>query len=86
MISVQEATSIILSHLWTPKTERVELSSAVGRTLAEPILADRDFPPFNRVSMDGIAISAKAFQSGRSQFEIEGIQAAGIPPLKFRIT
>ena len=82
MISVQEATSIILSHLWTSKTERVDLGNAVGRILAEPILADRDFPPFNRVSMDGIAISANAFQYGRLEFAIEGIQSAGMPPLK----
>ena len=82
MISVQEATSIILSHLWTPETERLDLGNAVGRILAEPISADRDFPPFNRVSMDGIAISAKAFQNGRSEFAIAGTQAAGMPQLK----
>ena len=82
MISVQEATSIILSHLFKAKTEAVELTNAVGRILGEPVFADRDFPPFNRVSMDGIAISAKAFQNGRSEFAIESTQAAGMPQLK----
>ncbi len=82
MISVQEATSIILAQLFKSKTEKVELTNAVGRILGEPVFADRDFPPFNRVSMDGIAISAKAFQNGRSEFEIEGTQAAGMPQSK----
>jgi len=82
MTSVQEATSIILSHVFLPKKEEVELAIAVGRILGEPIFADRDFPPFNRVSMDGIAISIKAFQNGQSEFAMEGIQAAGRPPLK----
>ncbi len=82
MISVQEATSIILSHLFISQKEEVELANAGGRILGEPIFADRDFPPFNRVSMDGIAISIKIFQNGRSEFSIEGIQSAGKPQLK----
>lgn len=45
--------------------------------MKEDILADRDFPPFNRVSMDGIAISYDAFKNGQRTFDIEGIQAAG---------
>jgi molybdopterin molybdotransferase len=57
----------------------VDLSLAIGRVLAETILADRDFPPFNRASMDGIAISFESFQNGKREFVIEGIQAAGEP-------
>lgn len=49
--------------------------------LAEPLAADRDFPPFARVSMDGIAIDYGAFSSGRRQFPVQGIQAAGMAPL-----
>lgn len=81
MISVQEATSIILSHLWTSKAESIDVNRSAGRILAEPIFADRDFPPFNRASMDGIAIHFKSFQNGRRQFTIESTQAAGTPQL-----
>ena len=34
-------------------------------------------PPFNRVSMDGIAVKTSVFESGRRDFMIENIQAAG---------
>src|SRR6478736_9044329 len=86
MISVQEATSIILSHLYPAKSEVVPLGKAIGRVLAEPIVADRDFPPFNRVSMDGIAISSSEFKKGRIAFSIEATQAAGTPQLKLKST
>lgn len=84
MTSVQEATAIILSHLFKSQKEAVELSHAIGRILGEHVFADRDFPPFNRVSMDGIAIQSKSFQSGRTEFTIEAMQAAGTPQLKLK--
>ncbi len=84
MISVQEATSIILSNLWRTKAESVDVTHSTGRILAESILADRDFPPFDRVSMDGIAILFKSFQNGQTQFSIEATQAAGSPQLKLK--
>jgi molybdopterin molybdotransferase len=79
MISVTEATQIIESNLFKPKKEVVKLERATGRIVAESIFADRDFPPFNRATMDGIAIDAKTFQLGRKLFSVEGIQAAGQP-------
>ncbi|MBK5279729.1 MAG: molybdopterin molybdotransferase MoeA [Bacteroidia bacterium] len=84
MISVQDATAIILSHLFKSKTKEVELSEAVGRILGEPVVADRDFPPFNRVSMDGIAINSKALEAGQKEFILVGTQAAGMPPIKLK--
>ena len=81
MISVEEATRLILAHSAQWGTTQVSLSDALGHTLAEPILADRDFPPFTRVSMDGIAIDFDAFARGQRLFPIQGTQAAGMPPL-----
>jgi molybdopterin molybdotransferase len=37
-------------------TESTDLLSAAGRVLAEPVLADRDFPPFPRSTRDGYAV------------------------------
>jgi molybdopterin molybdotransferase len=37
-------------------TESVDLPSAVGRVLAEPVVADRDLPPFPRSTRDGYAV------------------------------
>lgn len=58
------------------------LAQALGRVLSEPLCADRDFPPFDRVSMDGIAIRFDAFGKGRRQFRIRGTQAAGVPAMR----
>jgi len=46
--------------------ERVELLDAAGRVLAEPIVADRDQPPFDRVTRDGFAVRAAEFSAGRT--------------------
>lgn len=77
MISVSEAMAIILSHSVETGVEEVSIQEASGRVLKETIRADRDFPPFNRVSMDGVAIAYEAWQKGERSFIIEGIQAAG---------
>lgn len=37
-------------------TEQVQLLDADGRILAEPVLADRDYPPFARSARDGFAV------------------------------
>lgn len=79
MVSVDEASRIVYSHLYKPKVVSVPLEKSVGRVLAEPIQADRDFPPFNRVAMDGIAIAFNQWTKGQRDFQIENIQAAGQP-------
>jgi molybdopterin molybdotransferase len=81
MISVEEAEKIIFEHILSQNTEGVMLQKTVGRVLAEDLVADRDFPPFNRVTMDGIAIHFDSFKNGQCVFEIENTQAAGAPAL-----
>jgi molybdopterin molybdotransferase len=39
-----------------PRTETASIEDSPGRILAEDILADRDYPPFNRSVRDGFAI------------------------------
>lgn len=82
MVSVSEASSIIQSHLYKPTIEKVATTEALDRVLAESVQADRDFPPFNRVAMDGIAIQYDQFIKGRKSFIIEGIAQAGQPKKK----
>jgi molybdopterin molybdotransferase len=57
--------------------ETVPLAAAAGRILAEPLLVDRPQPPFDRVTMDGIAIDYTNYATGQRTFPIEGIVAAG---------
>lgn len=82
MISVDDATRIVLQEVPAPVTESIPLEQALGRTLARALYADRDFPPFTRVSMDGIAIRHAAFSRGIRRFRIEGTQMAGQSPLR----
>ena len=79
MIQVTQAKQIILDKTVDFGTEGIPFIKSVGRILKEDILADRDFPPFNRVSMDGIAINYRFFEYGVRDFKIEGIQPAGSP-------
>ena len=79
MIQVTEAKQIILNNTVDFGTEEIPFIKSVGRILKEDIVADRDFPPFNRVSMDGIAINFRFFEYGVRDFKIEGIQPAGSP-------
>ncbi len=76
MISVDKALTLIQSQSLPKEVEFLELKDALGRVLAEPIIADRDAPPFDRVTMDGIALQAAALAQ-HSGFRIEKIQAAG---------
>lgn len=55
-IQPDQARSAILAQLQPlADTERVPLSRAVGRILAEPVTAPQDWPPFARAAMDGYA-------------------------------
>ena len=86
MINVSEASQVILSNSQDYGIESVDFMSSLGRVLKEEIRADRDFPPFDRVCMDGITVCYKAFSSGKRTFKIEGIQAAGSPQITLKNT
>ncbi|MEZ7876941.1 MAG: molybdopterin molybdenumtransferase MoeA, partial [Polaribacter sp.] len=77
MISAQEALKTVLNSAQDFGVEEIPFLKSVGSILKEEIFADRDFPPFNRVSMDGIVIDYTSFKNGQRAFKIEGIQAAG---------
>jgi molybdopterin molybdotransferase len=84
MITVQDATRIIQENLYKSHPVSVPLVEAVGRVLSEPVKADRDLPPFDRVAMDGIAIAFNQWASGQREFLVEDVQAAGEPQKRLR--
>jgi molybdopterin molybdotransferase len=86
MIPVNEALRRVLEDVPEAKTEFVAFQDALGRITAEPVRADRPFPPFDRVSMDGIAIAYEAYKKGRRSFGIKGVQAAGSPQMELPST
>ena len=81
MVSVAEAESVILAHVARLPAEDCPLLEAHGRVLRRPVLADRDLPPFDRVTMDGYALRASALAAGRRHFQVTAFQPAGVPPL-----
>jgi molybdopterin molybdotransferase len=49
--------------------------------LRSPITADRELPPFDRVTMDGFALRSTAWAAGARRFRVTGLQGAGMMPL-----
>lgn len=72
MITVLEAAHLVQKHMpeWQSGTREVR--------------ADRDYPPFNRVMMDGIALRLEDYQKGLREFKIEGVCAAGEPQMNLK--
>ncbi len=82
MITFDEAYKNVMQHTLDLGVETVELLRSNGRVLAEDVLADRDFPPFDRATKDGIAINYAAIERGVIGFRIEAVVSAGMPQQK----
>jgi len=78
------AIEAISSRLTCLPIESLPLTQCVGGTLRENVYAERDQPPFDRVTMDGIAVDSEALRRGLRRFRIQGTQPAGAPPLKLQ--
>ena len=77
MLTAAEASRAIADAMPAFDTETVFLDEACGRVLRQPVIAERDQPPFDRVTMDGIAISFDAWEDGTRTFKVQGTQHAG---------
>ncbi len=76
MISVTEALSACLKLAHRLDSELIPLAEAAGRTLARPVKATRNQPPFDASAMDGYAlIGAEA--EPHAMFKLVGESAAG---------
>src|ERR1700675_2122832 len=56
---------------------QVEIEQAFGRVLAAPVLADRDYPPFDRSTRDGFAVRAEDAQKPGARLECIGELRSG---------
>jgi molybdopterin molybdotransferase len=81
MTDTQDAEASILNRMPRARARQAPLDAAVGRVLAEAAFAERDQPPFDRVTMDGIAIAFQDWTAGTRRFIVAGTQAAGAAPL-----
>jgi molybdopterin molybdotransferase len=83
ILSFQDARRCVeqqAAKLHAPASEPVQLLLAGGRVLAEPVLADRDFPPFARATRDGYAVCAADVAHVPARLKLVGeIRAGGEP-------
>jgi molybdopterin molybdotransferase len=79
IVSVTDASAQIVAQVPRLPGESRPLRALSGTVLAEPILMERDQPPFDRVTMDGIAMMS---HSTVRRLKVTGTQAAGAAPLQ----
>lgn len=77
MVSFPEALELLLKSVPLAGIERCRVESAGGRVLRAAVAADRGFPPFDRVMMDGHALRLADWQAGRRSFYLTGAAPAG---------
>lgn len=82
MLTPAEAERLILENISPFHREDCPLTSAHRRILRGELRADRDLPPFDRVTMDGYALRSAAIAAGTRTFRVEGVQAAGMRAFK----
>jgi len=79
MLSYHEALDLLLKSTPLLPVECCRLDEAAGRVLREKIAADRAFPPFDRVMMDGFALRSADWHAGQRFFRVTGAAPAGQP-------
>lgn len=80
LITVQQAIALIDSIELHPRIVDVPLAEAQGHRLAVGVVADRDYPPFDRSLMDGIAVRCADVTPVPATLRIVGSVAAGQSP------
>ena len=78
MLTPAEAEKLILESIPPFHREDCPLLQAHGRVLRTELRAERDLPPFDRVTFDGYALRAAALAAGTGKFRVEGVQASGM--------
>ena len=79
MISFREALGRLMEAVVPLGSERIRIENAAGRVLRQRVVADREFPPFDRVMMDGFALRSADWVDGTRVFKVTGQAPAGMP-------
>lgn len=70
VVTVEKALEIVLAHTPILPPELVLIDDALGRVLAQDVVADHDLPPFDRAAMDGYAIRAADASSAPAVLDV----------------
>lgn len=81
-----DALARVLARVARLEAEAVPLSDASGCVLADPIVADRDQPPFNRSTMDGYAVRSGEVVTDKWYDVVAVIPAGGVPDASVDLT
>ena len=78
-VSVEAALAAVRQGALSPVVECVPLAKAMGRVLAEAVVAGRDQPPFNASAMDGYAVRLESLHPKARQITLHvvGESSAG---------
>jgi molybdopterin molybdotransferase len=79
VLSVEAALEQMLSRVEPLATERVDVLSALGRVLAEPVRSTRLIPPWANSSMDGYAVRAGDARPGAALTVVGRVVAGTLP-------
>ena len=80
MISVEEATALILAQTPVGQIETVPSGKALGQILAQEIVSDVDSPPHDKSMVDGYALQVGDLTAGLTEFDlIEEVVAGDVP-------
>jgi molybdopterin molybdotransferase len=77
MLSFPEALNLLLRNCPSMPVESCRLENAAGRVLRAPVVADRAFPAFDRVMMDGYALRFSDWSAGHRSYQVTGSAPAG---------
>jgi len=77
VLNVEEALEKVLSAVTVLPPHSVPIMDALGRTLAEQVLAGRDIPPLANSAMDGYAVRAQDLRQMPVRLRVVGEAAAG---------
>ena len=80
MLTPAGAERLIFDTMPLLHKEDCSIAEAHGRVLRMDLRADRDLPPFDRVTMDGFALRSSSVAAGVRTYRIESVQAAGMRP------
>ena len=80
MLIPSEAQNIIFKAIQSQPTDSVDFNLSLGRVLHQDVVSDRDYPPYNRATMDGYGLRVESFNKGCLKFYSRGIQKAGDKP------
>src|SRR5579863_8808355 len=81
LMSMQAALDLLGTRIVAvPEAEAVGLTRARGRVLAEPLIAERDVPPYDNSAVDGYAVAFDTLSAGgETALPVVGRATAGHP-------